>query len=436
MMTVFDKHPKFTVVITFLFIGLIAELIFLGIVEFSGGRAKQMPDHPTKWRSEILRYSDFGNLPGAGELYDELQAAYRWRYFPYVTWRNEPFSSLNVNVNYDGSRQTMHIESTGKTKKIWAFGGSSTWGWLNADDQTWPSHLVHELASNEIKADVTNYGENGFTFTQNVIDLIRLLSFEAPPDAVVFFVGYNDAEISFYPHFLPGYHGGVDTFQKKLTQEEKIPSMWGTTKYKATEIKDVLAKHSYFIYWLDQQIIAFAAAKIATKKPKQAEEPKIDYSLPENFDGLSVIRYDQHLVRKNRVVVDDALVSDSLDIAVKSFLSFSQVVHSLANDRGFEYFIVLQPSLFVSPRRHTKWQKRILDWENMLNRKKLATDDIFYANLLSTKRKDLNLVDARHLFDEESQLVFFDPVHLTNLGNKLVAKKISRLFINRWKQNY
>ena len=70
------------------------------------------------------------------------------------------------------------------------------WGTSQRDDKTIPaeaSRRLQALAGPSRRIEVTNFGENGYVLTQEVIELMLQLRKGNVPDIVVFFDGINDA---------------------------------------------------------------------------------------------------------------------------------------------------------------------------------------------------------------------------------------------------
>jgi len=58
---------------------------------------------------------------------------------------------------------------------LFAFGGSTMWGWGARDDYTIVSYLSKLLDEKGYPAEVTNYGQLNYVSTQEVIALLRCI---------------------------------------------------------------------------------------------------------------------------------------------------------------------------------------------------------------------------------------------------------------------
>ena len=83
--------------------------------------------------------------------------------------------------------------SNNKTIKIFALGGSTTFGNLIGDNDTWPSHLDLMLNKNlsQPKYSVFNYGRPGADVFDELALLLTLIQFGHKPDIVIFLDGLN-----------------------------------------------------------------------------------------------------------------------------------------------------------------------------------------------------------------------------------------------------
>jgi len=133
--------------------------------------------------------------PWRGQLTAEASSAsLAWR--PYVYFRRRPFHGRYVTVDSLGRRWTLQAGAPGTAPRdVFLFGGSPLWGGGLRDSMTIPSRLSRELAALGIRdLEITNFGESGYVFTQEVIELLLQLRAGARPALVVFYDGYNDVD--------------------------------------------------------------------------------------------------------------------------------------------------------------------------------------------------------------------------------------------------
>ncbi len=144
--------------------------------------------------SEIARLLD--------EFYDHAQQGYDYQAYSQYAHRPVVGSNLNVELEPNGLtvRRTVNSPENSEqsqTIRIFAFGGSTTFGAGLPDEHTWPSHLSQILnakadeAGLDIQIEVTNYGRVGFYPTQELHLLMEVLRSGERPDLAIFLDGLN-----------------------------------------------------------------------------------------------------------------------------------------------------------------------------------------------------------------------------------------------------
>lgn len=124
----------------------------------------------------------------------ELSASFGVAWQPYVYWRHPPFAGRYITVDSLGHRRTVQSAAPGdRVRHVYFFGGSTMWGTMQRDSFTIPSVAATALAARGLRdVEVTNFGETGYVFTQEVLALELELRRGARPDVVVFYDGIND----------------------------------------------------------------------------------------------------------------------------------------------------------------------------------------------------------------------------------------------------
>lgn len=123
-------------------------------------------------------------------------AIMRFRWEPYVYWRPEPFYGQYITIDEQGLRKTwqasVDVVPTVPYPTIFLFGGSTMWGEGVRDDFTIASQLASLLYEAGICARVVNFAQLGYVSTQEVVTLLRVLATGDIPSLVIFYDGYND----------------------------------------------------------------------------------------------------------------------------------------------------------------------------------------------------------------------------------------------------
>lgn len=136
--------------------------------------------------------------PYQGQAWAEAHFSDCWErlteYEQYVGWHSREFHSESINIDPDGVRRTWNPEpGVGESPgTVYVFGGSTLWGIGARDEYTIPSHLSKLLAGHGHDFKVYNYGEQAYTFTQEIVRLSLLLRDGHRPDYVIFYDGIND----------------------------------------------------------------------------------------------------------------------------------------------------------------------------------------------------------------------------------------------------
>lgn len=154
-------------------------------------------------------FADFATeLSDSQGAQDGGQGAYSVRWVPFSYWRSAPFQGKYHKIGEDGLRGTWQAAptsvvdpasqpnakptATARRKRVFMFGGSTTWGAGARDEHTIPSELAKQLAAAGVAADVFNCGQLGYVSTQELIFLESELQRGNIPDLVVFYDGVND----------------------------------------------------------------------------------------------------------------------------------------------------------------------------------------------------------------------------------------------------
>lgn len=141
-------------------------------------------------------YSDVYDGAGWAEGYfAEFRGSMAFEYSPYTVYRRKPgLSGTYINTDNESLRRT-YFSCGGQSEEsftVFVFGGSTVWGTGARDNGTIPSALAGYMCGRGVPAVVVNYGESGYTSTQEVIRLWMELRNGRRPDAVVFYDGIND----------------------------------------------------------------------------------------------------------------------------------------------------------------------------------------------------------------------------------------------------
>jgi lysophospholipase L1-like esterase len=114
-------------------------------------------------------------------------------------------------VNPEGSECQQHANTS-----VWVFGGSTIYGTGVPDWATLPSYLSRNLnRDGRACVVVTNFGDESYVTTQELILLIEQLKRGGRPDIVIFYDGFNDALIGMAAPDPWSTHYGLDIIKAR-----------------------------------------------------------------------------------------------------------------------------------------------------------------------------------------------------------------------------
>jgi lysophospholipase L1-like esterase len=129
--------------------------------------------------------------------YDLMASEGHWQVHPWTGLTMRNFRGKYLNIDNNGHRLTSAPDATYAEKPplvIWAFGGSTLFGWGLADDYTLPSQLQLELQSriSSHQVRVLNFGVPLYASSQELALFIAYLRTMKQPDIALFLDGVND----------------------------------------------------------------------------------------------------------------------------------------------------------------------------------------------------------------------------------------------------
>lgn len=332
--------------------------------------AQGSPDDP---RKHIDIYAD---ADWADAYFDEFAASYRTAYFSYTGYRRLPFSGRYINIDSLGLRRTTPDCGADDADPllVFFFGGSAAWGTGARDEATIPSHLARELCDLGIAATVTNFGESGYTNSQELIELQLELRDGHVPGVAIFYDGVNDV----YSSYQNGVAGQPQNVANRILAHEltQRPAMREALRVVLfTNTGQLLKK------------IASYASRLGS-----AAAPNGD-------------------------VASDATGHDSaLDRAtVETLIGNQRVVQALEREYGFESFFYWQPAVY---------NKDLLSEDE---RTKVAVDSAFaemYLRVTELIGSQESITDLSDILDAFDRSFFLDEFHISEEGNGIVAGAI------------
>lgn len=344
-------------------LGAVVLLLFVGnlllgpVMQYGWRTPAPLAELPDPLRSDLLQCTR------------DLQRA------SYYHWRGLPCQSATVNVDADGFRRTVRERQPGSdAKKVYCFGGSSTWGYT-ADEDTIPSKLQRILGPG---FDVRNFGQNGFNSVQELNLLMERLAQGDRPAIVIFYNGAIDA--------LAG------TYEPAIPREVGWPGIWefrGNAKTLALR----LWHHSNY---------SRLARRLVKKQAEREWEGEVLAQLDANADRT-----------------------------IREYGEFVRQAMALSKEYGFKAYFFWEPDLLSLTKKNPSGLEREIIAGSTFEAYTPVTARAIQAVYTRAQKA---IADGRlkgvvwlgSLFDDDSRGVFHDDAHLDPVGNQRVAGVIAK----------
>jgi lysophospholipase L1-like esterase len=327
--------------------------------------------------------------------YFKAMNSVRMRWYPYVYWKTAPMRSPYLNIDAHSNRVTWkppRPPGAGghRVLRVFAFGGSTTWGAGARDDYTIPSLLAKQFAGQAgYDIEVSNFGQMGWVTSQEVIYLYELLRRGAQPDLVIFYDGVNDT-------FL-GYQDGI----AGLTQSEFLraqefgilASSTGRKKLYGTAIRTFLMNTGL------ADLIKLMMGQDEGNVERKDITPlsTIAYlAPPSDFEGMNAIEQD---------VVD-------------IYLFNRRFVEVLGQHFKFRSLFYWQPVIY-SKNPLTPLERNFVG-----SRSRQQFFSGTYRRIAAAA-PGAGVYDISGILNSERGDYFIDPWHITEAGNQIVARRMA-----------
>lgn len=307
-----------------------------------------------------LEFYDDGNSVPSASEFWAEQSQTSVRWSPYTYWVMSEFQGDYINIAEDGIRYTPNYDGE---LDIFVFGGSTVWGEGARDEYTIPAHIARLLDENNNAQNIINYGQTGYVSSQDLIWFQRQLTGDNVPDIAIFYQGFND-----------------------------ILSAWGTGFIGVTLQEDMRLNDS------------------EAGRRLRAGQPVLQ--LPNE----SLNQYD----------MSSAGVISATPTAIADFwLANVEMVSAIASAYEVEVLFVWQPAIIfkdtLSESEQAIYQRSDNERAGLFS---------LYSEVDAIVRERIeadnieNIIILSDLFADNTEPIFHDLVHITEIGNGLVAEAI------------
>src|SRR5262245_31617205 len=314
----------------------------------------------------------------AHQYWREFLQSRKTQYHAYTVWRRAPFKGKTINIDERGIRVTPGSDCGPSSLKVFTFGGSQMWGTGSPDWSTIPAFLRTDFHENTGRpVCILNFGESGYASTQSVIELIQQLQSGNIPDIAIFTDGTGDI-YSGYQSGKSGVHENLSIIAAKLEGQGQ------------TRMGGILG--SLTLYELiSDQVQRFSA-------------PRTQMFLTYESAGIQ---------------------ADKLSKAIgQTYLGNYEIVRSIAQKFGFDYFFFWPPYISVGKKVLTDEEKTLL---RGLDPSLVKLSNSVYESMEPLIPTYDNFYSLTDVFDSQQSLIWLDDAHVTPVGNSVIAERIGQV---------
>jgi len=310
------------------------------------------------------------------QFWNEFAQANKVTYHQYVLWRRAPFQGEMISIDEDGVRRTLHTRCDDQTFTIWMFGDSVTWGPGAPDAETIPSFLARDYEKGGRPVCIVNYGEKGWSNTQEMVELIEQLKHAArKPDIVLFYDGGTEA-FAAYQSGRADVHSNFGLFKNFLDS-------WGDTQK---------AGFSYL-----RQTNTYRLLQRVAVKPPFRRHPDKQPAQDLETEKLSAA-------------------------VVENYIQNMDIVNLLAKEYGFRAIFTWYPNMAVGHKQLTPFEEEVLTLECQ----KFPDLGLMYQSVYNRSReiKGPNFYNLGDMVDDQKGTLYKGISHMNSEGDQIVADRL------------
>ncbi len=356
----------------------------------------------------LLR-SPYDDKPWAIPLFEEEAACRRQYYESYYLWRRGAFEGKHINISADGVRKSWNptgLAEPPTPSSLYFLGGSTAWGTGARDEHTIPSYLSRTLSEAGHPVLVSNYGETGYTMTQEFVRLLMLLREGHRPDTVVFYDGVNEVYAA-YKTGIPGTDIRYRVFRKLLTDLNPPTHSLREDLYLA--VTGLLEAHCH-LYQLVSEIPPVFQSFFGDTEGSALQQ--------EHTGDLPAARFTEAGATIDRERLDTLALG-----IVDYYVASAALLEGLSQVYGFDYQLFWQPVLFTESHLSEEEATAVRFRDKSLG---YLYDRVYF---------EIRTRDIAHFHDISDALaarqesVYIDFCHIAEEGNRLVAQRMGSVLL-------
>lgn len=299
------------------------------------------------------------------------------RYDPYRAWRALPLESPTLRIDSLGLRRTVRLSADrpDSDRAIFMFGGSTMWGYTVRDSATIPSFLAQRLHEDGYtQLDVVNLSQSAYTATQGLITLMLELRAGRIPEAAVFLDGINEIG--------PVYEGGEPG---EIYEQARFADVFERDPLSLPQKLLSVTEHLLFVKRLARLV--------------QATPPSPDGVEPSATQCHEIVTQYMHVVR---------------------------MVSALGREYGFPVIAIWQPTLALTQKRLTSWERFALSQWPKLRESTRSCSSAVDSTMVAADI--LTFVNMSAVFDRDTATVFLDNWgHVVESADRKIADAIAEV---------
>ena len=322
----------------------------------------------------------YDQMPNKTEFWTDHKGAWTTHFEPYFHWRRDEYQGVTTNVNAHGVRKTVRPQGFKSDRKLFMLGGSTMWGTGVEDTHTVPAYLQKYYGD---AFEVINYGESGYTSTQELNYLMYQLAKGNIPDVVVFYDGVNDGYAGVYSPAVP-------------RDPENLRARFSNQKEEADD-------------------------GFLVKTYKNSNYGKLVTHLTRKRGKEKFAEWDKNI--KPDIYKNATAVLDFYEANIRQ-------ASALARDYGFKVYFFWQPHLYSMTRKVNTYEQKIIDRASPIL---IESQQVLYdlAKARFSNREDESLFFLGNVFDSVDEAIYIDWHHLGANGNAIIAETIHHALLGK-----